>query len=1087
MKRIIFLIALSVTLCDGFAQGGGTPNPYPQGELYRIREQMNKDLDRMHDTVPDSIFYEEGAIFSQFEKWFRYWEPRLSPHGDFSKSYEIEKLFFETQQDMSNTRANSDSWDEIGPKRQPTIGFTSASGIGPIEFITFFESDPDYVLCGSLNGGLFSTIDGGVNWINAGSDKSWDRSGVVHATFHPTNKLITFAATSDQGGNIIDRSRGIYYNGGIYRKGGSSAPWLKIADYQDFSMIPESLQVYFNKLLFDLKVNSGFDNTLFAATSRGLFKCDNPNSGSPSWNLITIPVPASIVATYPTYTFDQTEIYDLEYQPDVSGPTSIMYAAVRFHGTDGPNTVNAWVFMQSNDDGATWFDIPGQPPMPLNPNTYTIEVSKANDQKLYCVINPKQNEYYSPGYSTISVYHLTSGWTSFAPVFNCTFGGGHSFGVNPFNENEFLVSHTTYAKRFDLSNTSYVHSISSFHADVEDIVFHPTITDEVWIAHHGGIKKLNLTGTSTLIATDVSNGLGVAEVDALATSYTNPEYVAVELFHDGAALTDDPYGPVFPWDPDWKNIAGGDGIKCLIDKNDPSYIYTSGQLGSWQRFDNTAAINISTPIGIGAQWWSDGDLNKFNTSTIYRAGAVNNGITSYYSDPGCNTTLTPVTNNEPEIYRSFNKGNSGTNFPISDFANTLNVCLPAGSCWKFDWEMFSMIKSSPVNPDHLYVAMRDGYWAYRLFRTTNANDPNPANVTWEELPIPRIFNWLGGIAFHPTDHNIIYLIYGSSDALSGPITSNASKMVFRMDYSNLSLYPVCNNTGPYNPSVTSGCFDCTGGEPCEDITMNMPNTFVNGFDAGTIVCEKGSNEGLYVGTDYGVYYTNKNRKNLYAANSSDPNGGWVEVGTGFPNVVVTSMEINYEINRIRVGCYGRGVWEHDLYCPADYDLAESITYTADQYFEAENNITSTAVVNSGRDITYRAGNRIHLQPNFKAYSGSKFHAFIHACNHSGNSFRMVAADESQEWTENTELKAEEGFTLYPNPANGILNIGIESEMTDALYSVKVYDLAGKMVFTKNNLPKGKNTLDVSELKNGIYFIELTNSAGERQAKKLVKN
>lgn len=418
-----------------------------------------------------------------------------------------------------------------------------------------------------------------------------------------------------------------------------------------------------------------------------------------------------------------------------------------------------------------------------------------------------------------------------------------------------------------------------------------------------------------------------------------------------------------------------------------------------------------------------------------------------------------------KVLRTFNSLSTVTAISPNFF-----TLLPITSFSYNIWDVYSSPKDTNTVTAHiisretslLACGETDTVDVHRLFITTNANDPIVANVisSWVEIPLP-VNKWIGDVEFDWENSNIIYVSYGTTDDFTGDPCG--VEMVYKLDISNPSLLSQCN---------------CNVGV-CTDLTLNLPRT---GSGGRALALERGSNGGLYLATDVGVFYTN----NEVLQNTSITDK-WQKFGPNLPATSSGSLTINYNLNRIRVACFGRGIWESNLYCPTNYDLVESATYTADQYLEAEHDITSTATVNSPLNVTYRAGNRIHLQPNFKAYNGSKFHAFIHACNHAGNSFKFVASDESQEWTENTELKAEKGFTLYPNPTNGILNIGIESEMTDAIYSVKVYDLSGKIVFSKNNLPKGKNTLDVSELKNGIYFIELTNSSGERQAKKLVKN
>ncbi len=71
--------------------------------------------------------------------------------------------------------------------------------------------------------------------------------------------------------------------------------------------------------------------------------------------------------------------------------------------------------------------------------------------------------------------------------------------------------------------------------------------------------------------------------------------------------------------------------------------------------------------------------------------------------------------------------------------------------------------------------------------------------------------------------------------------------------------------------------------------------------ANCIVFEENSNSGLYVGTDLGVYYRNREMDT------------WVDFSKDLPNVIVNELEIYYPDNKIRAATYGRGLWESNLY------------------------------------------------------------------------------------------------------------------------------------------------------------------------------
>lgn len=60
------------------------------------------------------------------------------------------------------------------------------------------------------------------------------------------------------------------------------------------------------------------------------------------------------------------------------------------------------------------------------------------------------------------------------------------------------------------------------------------------------------------------------------------------------------------------------------------------------------------------------------------------------------------------------------------------------------------------------------------------------------------------------------------------------------------------------------------------------------------------------------------------------------------------------------------------------------------------------------------------------------------------------------------------ISLFPNPTNNILNID-NSQTDELIKNVKVTDLNGRVVFEKK---EDCNTLDVTELQNGVYILTI---------------
>ncbi|GAL83485.1 IPT/TIG domain protein [Sporocytophaga myxococcoides] len=84
-----------------------------------------------------------------------------------------------------------------------------------------------------------------------------------------------------------------------------------------------------------------------------------------------------------------------------------------------------------------------------------------------------------------------------------------------------------------------------------------------------------------------------------------------------------------------------------------------------------------------------------------------------------------------------------------------------------------------------------------------------------------------------------------------------------------------------------------GGDTWTNITLN----FQNDVGAICIAYEKGTNEGLFIGSPIGVFYKNASLTL------------WIYYGHGLPNTEVNDISIAYGAKKLRIGTWGRGVWE----------------------------------------------------------------------------------------------------------------------------------------------------------------------------------
>jgi hypothetical protein len=71
----------------------------------------------------------------------------------------------------------------------------------------------------------------------------------------------------------------------------------------------------------------------------------------------------------------------------------------------------------------------------------------------------------------------------------------------------------------------------------------------------------------------------------------------------------------------------------------------------------------------------------------------------------------------------------------------------------------------------------------------------------------------------------------------------------------------------------------------------------------------------------------------------------------------------------------------------------------------------------------------------------------------------------------TSFELENAFQPYPNPSNGIFNLNFSNYPSEKT-KITVLDLLGKKLKTIENLENGNLKIDLSNLKNGMYFLKI---------------
>lgn len=199
----------------------------------------------------------------------------------------------------------------------------------------------------------------------------------------------------------------------------------------------------------------------------------------------------------------------------------------------------------------------------------------------------------------------------------------------------------------------------------------------------------------------------------------------------------------------------------------------------------------------------------------------------------------------------------------------------------------------PTNPTVLFA----GY--DKVYKTTDRGN------SWSAISPVVTSKLLRYIAVAPSDPNTIYVATHDTIARTTDGGETWSYVSEWDPEANRSVsYIAVDPTNPQRLFVTLSGYvagkkvfmSADGGATWANYSGTLPNV-----PANCIVYQKGSNEGLYIGTDVGVFYRD--------GTMSD----WVPYQDGLPVVVVTELEISYFNNRLWAATFGRGLWSADLY------------------------------------------------------------------------------------------------------------------------------------------------------------------------------
>ena len=321
----------------------------------------------------------------------------------------------------------------------------------------------------------------------------------------------------------------------------------------------------------------------------------------------------------------------------------------------------------------------------------------------------------------------------------------------------------------------------------------------------------------------------------------------------------------------------------MFDCNDGGIYKTTNGGASWTDISNGLQISQMYKIGVsqtvtnniicGLQ--DNGSREIYNNQWYEQTGG--DGMECIIDYSNANTEYASYAYGQ--IYRTFNFWTNQT---------TISANIPGGQpngAWVTPFVIH------PTNPNILFA----GY--NKLYKTTNQGN------SWTAISPILTGDLLRSVAVAPSNANTIYVASYDTLYLTTNGGTNWYYVPFGIPNAKISYITV-------DPTNSQKLFITISGYSAGNKVFMSPDGGVNWYNySGTlpnvpvncITYQNGSNEGLYIGTDVGVFYTDGTMTD------------WITYQTGLPNVVVNELEISYNNNKLWAATFGRGLWNTDLY------------------------------------------------------------------------------------------------------------------------------------------------------------------------------
>lgn len=572
-----------------------------------------------------------------------------------------------------------------------------------------------------------------------------------------------------------------------------------------------------------------------------------------------------------------------------------------------------------------------------NMNIWSIAIDPTNSNIVYI------------GNSVGEIYKSTNGATSFTKIMDQNSGRVTDILINPSNTSVIHAA-LRYNGLFRTTNggTSWTEVINT---SIEDVEYKPGSTTTIYACGNDFYRSTN-SGTSF---TKVTSGISSNERMKLAVSPANSNYVYIVQKKGGgfgylyrstnsgvsfAVRTDHTAGT---------NYIGAQGSRDMAIAVSNTNI-NEVHIGGFNMYKSTNGGSSfakecdwyypSTTSGTYAYVHADIEVMQYINGSIFVGS--DGGIFKSTNAGGDFADLTTGMGVH-QLYR-INSSATDKNMVIGGSQdNGTTVMTGPAHQWKH-WIGADGMDCAihPTNANIMFGCIQYG----SMRKSTNGGNSLASMVT---PPQNGNGNWVTPIAIDPSNGNRIYAGYTNlyrhdNAAISGSWVNTNASFSFNSKLSHIELCPSNSNViyvatystvykssnitsasptwttlsgisgtvndiavDPYNENRVAVCtsygriyLSTNGGSSWTQIESGLPS----GVPVKSIVMDRSSNKGIYAALNGAVYFKNNTLST------------WTTFSTNLPKVDMTEVDLFYGgagESRVRLGTYGRGLWESVMY------------------------------------------------------------------------------------------------------------------------------------------------------------------------------